>query len=288
MSAAAGADLAPAPSPGVIRPMTADYRPHRALAERAAVAAGRLLVEQQARVTAREKGPGDLVTAADSASQRLIAAMIAAEHPDHAVLGEEDGLVADPANPWRWVVDPLDGTVNYAHGFPFWSVSIALEHAGELVVGVVHDPVSGRMFAASRGAGATCDGRPLRVSAATSLGSSLISTGFPTAFAADSPRQLALLDRMATGTHSVRRTGSAALNLAHVAAGHFEVFYATSIHPWDVAAGVVLVVEAGGRVSELDGGPHRLDGGGLLATNGHVHAEAVAACVGAWPALAGR
>ena len=153
------------------------------------------------------------------------------------------------------------------------------------MVGVVHNPVTGQVFAASRGDGATCDGRPIRVSAAPALRSSLISTGFPTAFAADSPRQLALLDRFATGTHSVRRTGSAALNLAHLAAGHFEVFYGTSIHPWDVAAGVVLVVEAGGRVSALGGGPHRLDGG-LLATNGHVHDEAVAACRAAWPPLA--
>lgn len=266
--------------------MTDAYRPHRALAERAALAAGRLLLDHLGRVEAREKGPGDLVTAADSASQRLIAATLLADHPDHTVLGEEDGLVADPSNPWRWIVDPLDGTVNFAHGFPFWGVSIALEHAGELVVGVVHDPVAGHVFAASRGGGATLDGRPIRASAAPTLGSSLISTGFPTAFAADSPRQLALLDRFATGTHSVRRTGSAALNLAHLAAGHFEVFYATSIHPWDVAAGVVLVREAGGRVSGLAGEEYRLQGG-LLATNGRVHDEAVAACRAAWPAPGG-
>ena len=145
-------------------------------------------------------------------------------------------------------------------------------------------PITRQMFAASRGGGAACDGRPLRVSRTGSLGGSLISTGWPTAFAADSPRQLALLDRFATGTHSVRRTGSAALNLAHVAAGHFDVFYATSIHAWDVAAGVVLVVEAGGRVSAPDGGTHALDAGGLLATNGAVHDEAVRAVVAAWPA----
>ena len=262
-----------------------DYAPFRVVAERAATAAGRLLLDHQGRVAAREKQPGDLVTEADSASQRLIAAALLAEFPDHTILAEEDGLVADPANPWRWIVDPLDGTINFAHGFPFWSVSIALENAGELVVGVVHNPVLGQTFAAARGAGATCDGRPIHVSGADSLRSSLISTGFPTAFAADSPRQLALLDRLATGTHSIRRTGSAALNLAHVAAGHFEVFYGTSIHPWDVAAGVVLVVEAGGRVSGLGGGPHHLDHGGLLATNGLVHDETVAACIAAWPTL---
>ena len=265
--------------------MPLDYAPYRIVAARAAVDAGGLLLDHYGRVTAREKRPGDLVTAADSASQRLIAAALSAEFPDHTLLAEEDGVVADPANPWRWVVDPLDGTINFAHGFPFWSVSIALEHAGALVVGVVYNPITRHLFAASRGDGATCDGQPIHVSATDSLRSSLISTGFPTAFAADSARQLALLDRMATGTHSVRRTGSAALNLAHVAAGHFEVFYGTSIHAWDVAAGVVLVTEAGGRVSGLGGEPHVLDGGGLLATNGHTHAEAVAACRGAWPPI---
>ena len=262
-----------------------DYSDHRAVAEAAARDAGRILLDHYGRVQAREKGPGDLVTDADSASQRSIAAALANAFPDHTLLAEEDDVIADPGNPWRWVVDPLDGTVNFAHGFPFWSVSIALEHAGQLVVGVVYNPLSGEMFSASRGAGATLDGTPLGVSSTKSLGSSLISSGFPTAFAQDSPRQLALINRMSTGTHSVRRTGSAALNLAHVAAGHFEVFYATSIRSWDVAAGVVLVVEAGGQVSALDGGPHDLDFGGLLATNGQVHSEAVTACIEAWPAL---
>lgn len=262
--------------------MTPDYAPYRQAAEEAARLGGRALLDRWGRVTAREKQPGDLVTDADSASQQAIAAHLRATFPDHTLLAEEDGVVADPANPWRWIVDPLDGTINYVHGFPFWSVSIALEHEGELVVGVVHNPVTGTIFAASRGAGATRDGTPIAVSTAPDLRSSLISTGFPTAFAADAPRQLALLERFSTGTHSIRRTGSAALNLAHIAAGHFEVFYGTSIHPWDVAAGVVLVVEAGGRVSALDGSPHRVDGP-LLATNGHVHDEAVAACKAAWP-----
>ncbi len=265
--------------------MPLDYSPHRVVAERAAVDAGRLLLSHYGRVTAREKQPGDLVTEADSSSQRLIAAALLAGFPDHTLLAEEDGVTADPDNPWRWVVDPLDGTINFAHGFPFWSVSIALEHAGELVVGVVYNPITREMFSASRGAGATRDGRPIRVSSADSLRSSLISTGFPTAFDADSPRQLALIRRMATGTHSIRRTGSAALNLAHVASGHFEVFYGTSIKAWDVAAGVVLVVEAGGRITSLGGGSHDLDGGGLLATNALVHDEAVAACLEAWPPL---
>ncbi len=262
-----------------------DYNQARVVAEQAAITAGQILLDYYGKVSAREKGPGDLVTDADSASQRSIAATIQAEFPDHTLLAEEDGVVADPDNPWRWIVDPLDGTVNFAHGFPFWSVSIALEHAGKLVVGVVYNPMTRQMFAASRGNGATCDGRPIQVSRTSSLGASLISTGWPTAFAADSARQLALLNRFATGTHSVRRTGSAALNLAHIAAGHFEVFYATSIRAWDVAAGVVLVTEAGGQVSSLDGRKHDLDNGSLLATNGNIHDEAVRACLEAWPQI---
>jgi len=259
------------------------YRACRAVAERAAREAGALLVAMQGHVAAREKSPGDLVTEADSASQRLIASILMGAFPDHTLLAEEDGAEPDPANPWRWIVDPLDGTINFAHGLPIWCVSIALEHAGELVVGVIHDPVRGQTYAASKGSGADRDGRPLRVSPAAQLGESLVATGMPTAFAADSDRQLALMGRMSTGTHSVRRTGSSALNLAWVAAGALDVFYSTSIYAWDVAAGVVLVREAGGRVTSLSGSLYDLYGREILATNGAVHLEATAALGGAWP-----
>ena len=247
------------------------------VAERAAREAGALLLSLYGKVAAREKQPGDLVTEADSASQRLIAAILADAFPDSTLLAEEDGAEPDPDNPWRWIVDPLDGTINFAHGFPFWCVSIALEHLGELVVGVIHNPVTGQTFGATRGQGGDLDGRPLQVSSANRLRDSLIATGLPTQFQAGADRTLALIRRMSTGTHSVRRTGSTALNLAYVAAGAFDVFYATSINPWDVAAGVVLVREAGGSVSALAGGPYDMYRREILATNGKVHEETVKA-----------
>src|SRR4051812_37649171 len=206
--------------------MNEDYREHRRVAERAATAAGSLLREAYGQVVAREKGPGDLVTDADLASQREIADVIGRAFPDHTFLAEEDDVRPDPANPWRWVVDPLDGTINFAHGVPLWCVSIALEHRGRLVVGVIHLPIGGTTYAASLGEGTTVDGRPAPVSGVARLDSSLIATGFPTAFAADADRQLAYFRRFSTGTHSVRRTGTSAWNLALVAAGGFEVCYA--------------------------------------------------------------
>jgi myo-inositol-1(or 4)-monophosphatase len=251
------------------------YREHRQVAERAAREAGDLLLGLYGKVAAREKQPGDLVTEADSAAQRAIGEILAGAFPDSTLLAEEDGVQPDPANPWRWVVDPLDGTTNFAHGFPFWCVSIALEHRGELVVGVIHNPITGQIFGATRGQGASLDGRPMKVSEATRLRDSLIATGLPTPFEPDAERTLALVRKMSIGTHSVRRTGSTALNLAYVAAGAFDVFYATKINPWDVAAGVVLVREAGGLVTALSGEDYDMYRLEILATNGRVHEETV-------------
>jgi myo-inositol-1(or 4)-monophosphatase len=163
------------------------------LAEQMAREAGDLLRRAYGRVSAREKGPSDLVTEADTASQHLIAGRIAEEFPDHTLLAEEEGVVADPARPWKWIVDPLDGTINFAHGFPFWSVSIALEYAGRLVVGVVHDPLANVTFSAARGGGATRNGETIRVSHTDRLASSLISAGLPTRFDRDADRQAFLL-----------------------------------------------------------------------------------------------
>jgi myo-inositol-1(or 4)-monophosphatase len=259
------------------------YQVYREVAERAAEEAGRLLLGAYGTVAAREKAPFDLVTDADGASQRAIAAVLAAAFPDHTLLAEEDGVLPDVDTPWRWVVDPLDGTVNFAHGFPLWCVSIALEHRGRLVVGVVHVPLTGTTFSASLGRGTTRDGRPVRVSAVDRLRGALIATGMPTDFAADAPRQLAYFGRLSSGTHSVRRTGTSAWNLALVASGGCEVCYATALHPWDAAAGVVLIREAGGMVTGLAGEPYDLYRPGLLASNGRVHDEAVRALAESWP-----
>ena len=252
------------------------YLEARVVAEQAARVAGKILLESYGRVAAREKAPGDLITDADLASQRAIAALLREWFPDHTLLAEEEGVTPDPAAEFRWIVDPLDGTINFAHGVPLWCVSIALEHLGELVVGVVFQPLLDDMFSASSGSGATRNGLTMHVSATDSLERSLIVCGMPTEFAADATRQLAIMGRFSTGTHSVRRTGNSAWNLAMTAAGGFDVCYATTIHPWDAAAGVVLVREAGGTVTAIDGAPHDLYRNSVLATNGHVHSEAVA------------
>jgi myo-inositol-1(or 4)-monophosphatase len=265
-----------------------DYREYQAVAERVALEAGQLLRAAYGQVEAREKGPGDLVTDADLASQRLIAARLLQAFPDHTLLAEEEGVGPDTARPWRWIVDPLDGTINFAHGFPFWSVSIALEHAGILVVGVVHNPLSGDTYSAAHGRGAALNGRPIQVSRTERLAASLIATALPTDIRASADLQMAYLRRFSIGTHSVRRTGSSALNLAIVAAGGFDVCYATLMNPWDAAAGVVLVREAGGIVSDLSGGPYDLYGQEILATNGRVQAEAVRSLAGARSDLAGN
>ena len=256
----------------------ASYVEYQREAETISLRAGEYLRGVFGKVTAREKQPGDLVTDADIGSQELIVEGLMKAFPDHAILGEENGLVADPNQPFRWIVDPIDGTMNFAHGFPLWCVSIGLEHQGELVVGVILDPIQRRLWSASLNAGTTVDGTRVHVSQAKSLATSLITTGIPANFGtgADAARQIGLFSRFSSGTHSVRRTGSSALNLAFVSMGVCEVFYSTHVNAWDVAAGVVLVREAGGTVTGLDGGPYHVDQPAILASNGLVHTEAVA------------
>jgi myo-inositol-1(or 4)-monophosphatase len=257
--------------------LSEDYREYQEVAERVATLAGRLLRGAYGQVVAREKGPGDLVTDADLESQKLIEEELKRTYPEHTLLAEEEGARADPARAWRWIVDPLDGTINFAHGFGFWSVSIALEHTGTLVVGVVHNPLSGDTYSAAQGRGATLNGQPIRASGCERLSASLIATALPTDMRDSVDLQMAYLREFSIGTHSVRRTGSSALNLAIVAAGGFDVCYATFMNPWDAAAGVVLVREAGGIVSNLTGGTYDLYRSEILATNGRVHDEALRA-----------
>ncbi|MGE3817927.1 MAG: inositol monophosphatase [Isosphaeraceae bacterium] len=263
--------------------MVDSYEEYRWFAERLAREAGGLLMEAFGKVKAKEKGPADLVTEADFASQERIAQRIRETYPGHTLLAEEEGADTDFNNPWRWVVDPLDGTMNFAHGFPCWVVSIGLEHSGNLVAGVVHVPLTGQTYSASLGNGATLDGERIRVSPVDQLRTSLITTGLPTNFEADADRQTAYMRRFSTRTHSLRRTGSSAWNLALLASGACEVCYATVMHPWDAAAGVLLIQEAGGVVSRLDGEPYDLYGLEILASNGRVHQEAVSALSEAWP-----
>jgi myo-inositol-1(or 4)-monophosphatase len=216
-----------------------------------------------------EKRPQDLVTEADRASEAAIVAAIRAAFPAASILAEEGGEYASSGGDERFIVDPLDGTTNYAHRYPLFCVSIAYERAGRLEAAAIDAPLLGMTFGARRGKGATLNGARLRVTAVDALERSLVCTGFHPARYDRNGREFAALSRRAQG---VRRDGSAALDLALVAAGRFEAFWEWDLKPWDVAAGALLVEEAGGRVTAIDGGPHRLDGGSIAASNGAVHA----------------
>lgn len=212
--------------------------------------------------------PTNLVTQADHESEAAIRELIASRHPDHVVLGEEQGQ--DKEGAFRWIVDPLDGTVNYAHGFPFYAVSIGLEAHGEVVLGVVLDTARGELFTATKGGGAYLNGRPIRVSTRSTLVGSLLATGFPYDVSKDT-ENLVYFQRALTKGLMVRRPGAAALDLAYVAAGRLDGFWEVKLNPWDVAAGWLIVSEAGGRITGLQGEDYRLGNRYLVASNGLIH-----------------
>lgn len=219
------------------------------------------------------KGQFDLVTAADRASEQLIVQRLHEAFPHHGIVAEEGGH-AEMRSDYRWFVDPLDGTTNFAHGFPMFNVTLALAKDDEVIAGVVFDPERDEMFAAERGAGATLNGRKIMVSTAKVLEDSLVSTGFPSRRRHQNVNihfyyQLAML------THGVRRGGSAAIDLAYTACGRLDAFWEFGLNPWDMAAGTLLVEEAGGRVGDMKGSPLNLYGPHLLVDNGHVHDELV-------------
>jgi len=222
-----------------------------------------------------KKGPIDLVTAADLAAEREFRELVGRRFPSHAVLGEEAGgrTTGDRHARFRWIIDPLDGTTNFAHGLAIFCVSIALEIDGEVAIGVVYDPMSEELFTAERGGGARLNGRPIAVSRAETLVDSLLCTGFPYTVREDRGRQVDVFSAFLGHSRAVRRLGSAAIDLCYVAAGRFEGFWEEKLHPWDMAAGVLIVQEAGGRVTRYDDSPIDLFGGQLVASNTVVHQE---------------
>jgi myo-inositol-1(or 4)-monophosphatase len=228
------------------------------------------------------KGDVDLVTVADRTSEKLIRERLAAVFPEHGVFGEE-GTRERMEGEFRWYVDPLDGTTNFAHGFPQFCVSLGLEHRpagiapgedGTIVAGVVYDPMRDELYAAERGRGAWLNGKPMHVSRIGVLAESLVSTGFPSKKRHDSPN-IHFYHEFTLRSHGVRRAGSAALDLAYVASGRLEAFWEFNLNPWDTAAGILLVTEAGGRVGDFAGGAFRLDSREVLASNGLIHEELV-------------
>ena len=220
------------------------------------------------------KGDADLVTAADRASEALIRERISQQFPSHDVLGEEQGL-NDQGSDYRWYVDPLDGTTNFAHGYPVFCVSMAVEHRapgteGARIAGVVYDPTRDELFSAEKGKGAHLNGSTIHVSKATQLKECLVATGFPSHKRHKNPN-IFFYHQITLQTHGVRRAGSAALDLCNVASGRFDGFWEFNLNPWDTAAGVLIVEEAGGKATRFDGSPFRIDSRETLASNGLVH-----------------
>jgi myo-inositol-1(or 4)-monophosphatase len=228
------------------------------------------------------KGDVDLVTVADRTSETLIRGRLGEAFPEHGIYGEE-GTRERLEGEYRWYVDPLDGTTNFAHGIPHFCVSMGLEHRpaelkpdedGTLVAGIIYDPMRDELFTAERGRGARLNGRPMRVSRTPELAEALVATGFPSRKRHLSPN-VHFYHEFTLRSHGVRRAGSAALDLAYVACGRMEGFWEFNLNPWDTAAGILLVEEAGGRVSDFSGGLCRLDSREVLASNGLIHQELV-------------
>ena len=233
--------------------------------------AGRLLRDRVGtRIDVAHKGAINIVTDVDIASERLIREAIATQYPRHQVLAEEGGL-DESRSEYRWVIDPLDGTTNYAHGYPVFCVSIALEYQGETILGVVYDPMRDELFTAERGGGAALNNRPIRVSSTASMMESLLSTGFPYDIRTSTLTNLDHWANFAMNAQALRRDGAAALDLSYVACGRYDGFWELNLSPWDMAAGALIVTEAGGRVSDFDGGEFSSYKPEIIASNGLIH-----------------
>lgn len=242
------------------------------VAVEAALEAGKILREEYGRPPdITYKGDVDLVTQADRRSELAIVSRLSQYFPDHTISAEE-GLGHERGSEFRWHVDPLDGTTNFAHKYPCFAVSIALARGDALLAGVVYNPIHDELFAAARGAGATLNGKKISVSQVPTLAASLLCTGFPVHKRLASPNIHYYYD-FTLRSHGVRRDGSAALDLACVAAGRFDGFWEFGLKPWDTAAGVLLIQEAGGSVTDFHGRPYVLGGPMVLATNSRIHEE---------------
>jgi len=236
----------------------------------AACEAGDVLLDYKAKgFKVSKKGRVNLVTEADLASEKIIVSYIQDNFPDHQILAEESGNRSGEGE-FKWVIDPLDGTTNYAHRYPCYCVSIGVEADGIMQVGIIWDPERKEMFTAVRGGGAFLNGKKIEVSQEDSLVDGLFVTGF--SYDEEVIEQnLVLFNRMMRAVRSVRRDGSAALNMSYVACGRFEGFWELSLHPWDIAAGSLILTEAGGKLTRINGAPTSIYDSELLATNGHIH-----------------
>jgi myo-inositol-1(or 4)-monophosphatase len=246
-------------------------RDFAAVAREAALKAGGLLRENIGGTRqVSYKGDINLVTEMDMLSERSVVDTLLASFPDHGIIAEED-TSRGKASPFIWIIDPLDGTTNYAHGYPCFSVSIALQHEGKVIVGVVYDPMRNELFSAQKNRGAFLNGKEISVSSVDSLIKSLLATGFPYDRKESEKNNLDYFHDLLMASQEVRRDGSAALDLCSVAAGRFDGFWELKLKQWDVAAGTLIAREAGGTVTGLAGQPVGLDAGEIVASNGKIH-----------------
>lgn len=238
-----------------------------------ATAAGKILLDKsRTRHKISLKGRVDLVTDADLASEKYILNAIVKRFPDHSILAEE-GSSVDNGSDFKWVIDPLDGTTNFAHNFPFYCVSIGCEYRGEVIIGAIFDPERDEMFEAIKSGGARLNGKIIKVTNQSRLERSLLATGFPYDIGTSSEDNLKYFRRFIKRARAIRRAGSAALDLAYLACGRFDGFWELKLHPWDTAAGVLIVREAGGRVTAFDGSRYSIYDKYLLASNGRIHSQ---------------
>lgn len=244
-------------------------------AEEAAREAGAFLKRTHGNIIrVDKKGRIDLVSEADLESERIILGILSAAFPDDSLLTEEAG-VKGPASDRTWIVDPLDGTVNYVHGFPFYAVSIALRQGEDVAVGVVYDPFTGELFEAEKGKGAHLNKEPIRVSRTSKLEESLLATGFPYSIHERLEPVMRRFETMVRHAQGIRRPGSAAMDLCYTAAGRLDGFWEEGLKPWDTAAGILIVEEAGGRISCFDGSPYSLYSPSIIAANPFIFEEMV-------------
>jgi myo-inositol-1(or 4)-monophosphatase len=250
------------------------YARYSQVAIKLAHRAGEMLrLAQNKRRTIDYKGAINLVTEMDRRSERLIGDGLKKAFPDHDFYAEENEQNINRGSEYRWIVDPLDGTTNYAHRLPIYSVSIALEHRGKVVVGIVYQPVLKELFVAELGNGATLNGHPIRVTTERRLERSLLVTGFPYDVQTSDADNLNHFRNFIKRVRAVRRLGSAALDLCYVACGRFDGFWEIKLSPWDLAAGALICSEAGGRVTDIDGRKFSIYAGRIATTNGKIHAE---------------
>ena len=217
----------------------------------------------------------NLVTEADLRSEEAVIQSIRNTFPEHQILGEEQGLQDIPQHPIKWIIDPLDGTINFAHGFPMYNVSIGVEYQGTCVIGAIYDPNKSELFLGQQGRGASLNGKPIHVSASPKLAEALLVTGFPYDVHTATDNNLKECCAFTLRARGMRRTGTAALDLCYIACGRLDGFWELQLKPWDTAAGKVIVEEAGGKVTNYAGEPYSIYGNTILATNGLIHQEMV-------------